>query len=509
MVNREDADRPVLNLRRNTALSVVEVVVNGAGLFVLVTLLYAHVGAKGIGLWSLVMGVVSVIRVAELGIAFGLSRRIARWSSRVDGNGLGAFIYGALIVSLCLQGALVVAGAGPAVWVLRRFVDPALMPEVLHLLPLAALSVMLSTLASCLHGVLTGLHRSDLRSVISMLSGILFVGLTAALLGARGLEGAVLAQIAQGAFVLVTSAIVAGRLVAGLFRPRRPAIRPIFDLIAGYGLAFQGTTLVAIVLEPTTKFLLAAYASLEAVGYFEMAIRVVQQARNVVAAPNLALIAAFADLERRDMDSLRMLYVRSFDLTLLLGPLAFAAVVLAAPILGEVWTGHAAPLFVLFCGVLATGHLIAAMALPAQSLFLGLGLQRWTFAAQVTTALLNGLLGAILGALFATIGVAVALALALALGALVLIVPGRRWTGVGMRTILGVNGIAVLATAAMGTVVASGAFFAVRGHHELLLATSAMLVTFGLFVALPVLSHPLARKAVAGVRSRVTSRRLF
>lgn len=491
-------------VRRNAFFSAVEVLVNGVGMFVLVVVLYRQVGAAGIGVWSLVMAIANLVRIADLGLAAGIARFVARAGAGGETADPGRVVTAAVLVTAGLHGVLATIAYWPAAWALRMLVTPDRLPVAMEILPWALLSVSVTSIAAVVISVAIGLHRSDVKSVFAVVGGVVLVGGTALLLPVMGLHGAVIAQIGQG---LVMSAglwtmirrepplVASGR--------GRPAFREVFRLVRANGVPVQGTFLATLTVEPTTKAFLAAVGPIEAVGYFEMANRVVQQARAVAAAPNLSLVSTFADFDHRDRVGLTILFRRAVDLTLLIGPLVLGAAVAGAPFLAQVWTGYAAPLFVAFLVVLSAGAVVGLMSIPAYSFAYGLGEHRWAFAGQVTATLLNVVLGGGLGLAFGSVGTVVGLAVATAVGAAVLVAPVRRRTAVRMRDVLAGPGGAVLAASIAGAAAGLLGYWTAQPTVGTLAAGGVSGALFLACVAVPVVRHPLFGKTVVGLRARV------
>lgn len=491
-------------VRTNAFFSAVEVLVNGVGMFLLVIVLYRHVGAAGIGVWSLVMAIANLVRIADLGIAPGIARFVALWGAGGETADPGRVVAAAAIVTAAAHGALALVAYLPAAWALRMLIAPDRLPAALELLPWALLSVSLVSVSSLVISVVVGLHRSDLRSVVAVAGGIVLVGGTALLLPVMGLLGAVVAQIGQGLVMSVGLWLMVRReapAVASVLG--RPAFGVVLGLVRSNGVPVQGAFLATLTIEPTTKAFLAAIGPIEAVGYFEMAHRVVQQARSVAAAPNLSLVSAFADFDHRDKVGLRILFRRALDLTLLIGPLVLGAAVAGAPFLAQVWTGYAAPLFVAYLVVLSAGAAVGLVSLPAYSFATGLGEHRWAFAGQVTVALLNVALGAALGLAFGSVGTVAGLAIATAVGSLVLVAPVRRRTAVRVREVLVGPGGVVVAGACAGAVAGILGYWTIQPSVGTLAAGAASGLLFLLCAIVPTVRHPIFGKTVVGLRGRV------
>jgi O-antigen/teichoic acid export membrane protein len=175
------------------------------------------------------------------------------------------------------------------------------------------------------------------------------------------------------------------------------------------------------------KLLLANFAGLASIAWYEMAGRLITQVRAVVVNAMEALVphvAALGDAHHRN--TLAADYRRVFALNLALTSSGMGLVVANLPIIGWLWIGHTETHFLLFALLLAATWWVNALAVPAYFVAQGLGVQRWNVVSHVTMALANSILGFFLGKRFGGIGVLVAFGIAIAAGTIVILVGMHR-----------------------------------------------------------------------------------
>lgn len=387
-----------LNLKSNTIWSTAEVIVSGLALFVLFKYVVVFVGIKGLGLWSLVLATTSLARLGDLGAAAGLSRFVAIAMARGDQRQAGAYIDTAFITNLilyCVFGAVLY---GPLRYGLSIVVPVETLAEARSLLPYAIASFVLLNLNSVMLSALIGYQRTDLKSKTVIASVFLQIAVVAVLISTFGLVAMAIGQIVQYGFTALTARL--------LFRRIAPAsgchLIPIgfsktaFRDLLGFGLKLQAASLVSFAFEPLTKFVISATGGLEVLGVFEMAYRMVLQARHIIAAPLQALLPAFAHLDETDPSALRDLYEKAVVSSLLAGGTLLSLLALTSPLISWLWIGSVNTTFIAFAAICCLGWFVNLVAAPAYILGLSRGHIGWNVAGHVITSFAGPLAGFVL-----------------------------------------------------------------------------------------------------------------
>lgn len=279
---------------KTSFLLTAQVIVSGVTLFLLYRYLYVALGAASLGLWSLVLATTGVTRFAELGLAGSLSRFVARYLGLDDPLRASLVVETGLLTIFAAMSCVCLIGF-PIVWLLVGKVIPqARLTMARELLPYAAVSVVLSTVASAVQSALDGCSRLDLRARIAILANLVYVCLGIFAAHRFGLKGLAWAQLAQSAVAFILGWSFLRRLLPDLsLAPRR--WRPgVLREMLGYSVYYQVAGISSLAYEPVTKMLLAKYGGLAELGFFEMANRVAFLFRSVVIAPQQALLPAAA-----------------------------------------------------------------------------------------------------------------------------------------------------------------------------------------------------------------------
>ena len=385
-------------------------------LFLLYRFLIHAIGIERFGVWSLVLATTSVITLANQGFSTSIVKFVAKYAVHEKTEDISTLVQTAL-VSMGIALAIVSVGLYPAAkWILKLLLPAAMIAEAYPLLPFALLSLWLNVSGSILLAALAGYQKITHRNYIVLGGAFIFLLLCYAFVPSSGLLGLAYAQMIQTAACLLATWILLRRQI-----PNFPLIpyrwdRALFREMLGYGLHFQFITVSQALREPVTKVLLARFGGLAMTGYYDMASRWVVSFRELIVQANQVLIPTVSNLQERDPKSLPALYRESYRLIFFLSVPTFAFVIVAAPIVSQIWIGSYESAFVRFVALLAAGWLVNVLANPAYVFDLGIGRLQWVSIGCAATAILNTGLGFMIGSRFGATAVVAVSAASLAAG---------------------------------------------------------------------------------------------
>lgn len=410
-----------LNLKRNAVWATIEAGCSSAIAFLLYKIVISFLGVESLGVWSLVLATTSLMRLADAGAATGLGRFVAK-SSEIGGDLTARnYIDTAILTNLGLYLLLALTFYWPAKYGLGFVIhDPSALQSAHDLLPYALASFVLGNLAGAAGSTLTGLQRTDLRSMVNISSLVVQIFASLMLVPGSGLIGLAQAQLLQNGFVLLSALILAHFIMykhVGILFPFHWRKRAFKDLV-GFGIKLQLSGIVSFLCDPLTKFLMTSFGGLEAVGLFEIANRLVFQVRSLLASPIHVLVPAFAFLEENNPEEVNNLYRRSIALTAGIGIPLIAGLAATSPLISLILLAKLDFLFVSFVLLLSCGWLANLLAAPAYLLGEGTGHVRWNILGNLVVISGSLVFGCILGRAIGGPGVAMAAAAAQILGSL-------------------------------------------------------------------------------------------
>lgn len=373
-------------LRRNAVLSLAQAVVGVLALFITYRFLLAQAGAAALGLWSLTVGTLSFVRLADISGGQALTRLVAVAEANPTGAKAAAFIDTVVLFSLLLYGVLSLVAWLPFGWILSIMVEEGRRAEALRLLPWAFASLITMVLAATQTSALDGLQRADLRSLVMMAGYVVFTLLALLLIPTHGVRGLALAQVAQQILVLVGARMISVRLVQGLSLVPVQWSLPALRQSVGYGLRLQANTLAGMVYDPLSRLLINHFDGLAVLGVYEVASRVVVQVRSLLIAAATPLVPAFASAHDKDEKRATDLLHRSIWMTTMIGGAFAIGLILLAPIVSLLFFAQVKPLFVILVIALASAYFINTSVVPLYLYAQGAGLLRWNIAGQVVIA---------------------------------------------------------------------------------------------------------------------------
>lgn len=397
------------------------------GLFLVYRAVIRSLGPGQLGVWALVTSWVAISGALSLGVPAGVVRFTAKYLAIGDKRSAEAILSTALLFTMVSSSLMVLLAYPLGLHFIPVFFDVVSQErDALRIFPMSLLVFWVSSVASTVLSALDGAHRIKQRTIVWIISTVIFAMLSLLLVQRWQLMGLMYAQVIQ-----YISLFAVGYLFL------RPALRinistcsvSAFRELLAYGSILQIANLCAMAYDPVTKSLIAWFGGAAATGYYEMAQRVIIQLRSVVVSSCQALLPTFASRSFSDAAKQEAgFYETVANITTFFSVPAFTLLVLSLPIVSILWIGSYQPAFVLYGILLAVGWTTNAISAPAYFASLGTGLVRQVAAAHLIMALLNIILGGVGGMLGGPVGVAMGWSMSLTVGSVIHIWAYRRWT---------------------------------------------------------------------------------
>jgi len=420
---------------KNAGFSVLQVFVVAATLLVLYRILLETIGIQKLGIWSLVLASTSLTGVGGLGMPGSVVKFVAKYDARGEPWNVERLVQTAFW-SIAIVSGILLAAAYPACSYLLSVAMPSGgLLDARAILPHAIFSIWLMLLASVVYSALDGLQRFVLRGSTLMVGSVLNLALCATFATKFGLPGVAWAKIGQNAFLLVLSTTLLAKCLRSGSWLRPGWSRPLFRESIGYGITFQLMSLTNLLWDPLTKGLLSKFGTLEMVGYYEMAARLVTQLRSIVVSANAVLVPVISEQQERSPENIVRLYLDTYSILFVLTLPAFALLVVCLPLISTLWIGRYEAAFALFGSLLSAGWFLVTLGGPAFFTYLGTGELGWSLTGQVTVAILNLALGMALGMQFGGVGVVCGWVLALSIGSVVVYLSFHKRYGIPLAAL--------------------------------------------------------------------------
>lgn len=347
---------------RQAVASLVDVVIQGVALAFLYGYLLRALGADQVGLWAVVFSIAAIGRGADLGLSRGLIRYLPlqtddprRSPDLVDSAVVGTLV---LLAPLCLVSAA-------ALWFVMPLTIHSSLRDAQALVPWALVLLAAMTMGQVYLNALTAVFRTDQRSYVNIAATLVMLSATVSLVPAYGLRGVAWAQTIQHVVSIAVSALHLKRSLPGFRLVPRGAGRKDMRLLFTYGLKLHAAGLAMLLFEPATRIIMARVGTLDAVAYYDMASRLLQQARNLIVVANQVMSPYFARLSALSRVELLAAYRSALSMTLFFSLPTMAVLVGSAPLIAILWIGKSNDLFVVFVAILSVGWTVNILSAPS------------------------------------------------------------------------------------------------------------------------------------------------
>ena len=420
----------------NAISASVQVVVVGLAYFFLYKYLINKLGVEQLGVWSLILSTSSIATLANFGITSGLVKFVADFNAKKKHAEIPELIFTAFVSVAGFYAILIAIIYLLASFIIDRIVDKEHIDIALKLLPFSLLSLFINEIGGVFTSVLEGYQKNYLRNIIYVVSTIIFLMVVFYLVPDHGLMGVAYAQVFQAALVMTGAFIFGSKVCGGINLFKLGWNKAIFKQLISYGSKFQLVSIFQIMYEPVTKALLSKMGGLAIVGFYEMASRLINQARAFIVNANQVMIPVVAHAANEGKDEVKSIYAKSLSITLLVASILVSGVIALGSVISLAWIGHYEPMFIFSLNVLGIAIYINILCGPAYFGALGEGKLNLLMISSCIMACLIVVLGYMLGLWLGGTGVIIAWGITLSTGTVVLIYYYQRSLNAGLRDVL-------------------------------------------------------------------------
>lgn len=422
-------------ISKNIIYSVIEVLVSTFILFFLYRYILEILGAKQLGLWSLILSTASIANISEFGLSGSVVRFVAKYIAIGKNNEASKVIQTALGSIGIVLGLLFIIVYFVLTMILHLFVPLESLNEAKVLLPYATFSMWLNVLSGIIQSGLDGYQRTDLRRIVSVFSNILYFFISIYLIKELGLLGLAISQIAQQFFVICINWCILYYII-----PEIPVVpyqwsTVLFKEMMVYGVNFQIISLLAIMVEPLIKLLLSKFGGLSEVGYYDMACKLIQKFRMILTNASQVLIPAYTTLYEKK-SSIETLYLKNFHFLFSISLIGYSLLCSLSIGISYLWIGHKEPFFVFATVLLSISWFTTTINSPAYFALLGIGKLRWNLIAHLTTPIITVFLGIPAGLYRGSEGIIIARLISSAIGGYLIIYGFHKETNINYKNLL-------------------------------------------------------------------------
>jgi O-antigen/teichoic acid export membrane protein len=402
-------------LRKNIASNILRSLIGGVILFAIFRYLNLTLGIDDFGIWTTVIAISTLLRLASLGLAQALLRQIS--INLISGKKKLAIFYIETTLTTIL---LIYLACFPLLKIGIDFgIDRTFTGDdkekAISIALLTIYLVIISEIGMVFHSIIEGFQRMEVNALISIFGQLTMLMCVLVLVPEHGLKGVLFAQIAQAIFILVFSWLWIKKQL-----PKLPLIPKIWSIkilksMLGYGCNISLTNACAFLMDPITKIFLTKMGGPSLSAYFELASQFIQRFRGILLTANSAVIPKIAELTKYNQDDIKEIYNENLKIALILSMAVYSVLLASSDLLSILMFKDIKPTFINMITILTIGWLINALAASAYFSNLGTGKVGINTISQIFMGILNLILCLLLGNELNGMGVTVSYATAVTL----------------------------------------------------------------------------------------------
>jgi O-antigen/teichoic acid export membrane protein len=412
----------------NVISSGAQVLVIGIVYFFLYKYLLSKLGVELLGVWSVVLSTSSLATLANFGVADSVVRFVALYLREENMVKIKELIFTAslFLFSLFVLISLIIYPF--ASLILKGILPLKFIQQGLTILPFSLVCLVINSVNGVFSSVLDGMQKNYLRNSIFVFSSISLLFFTYYFVPKFGLKGVAYAQVIQSLLVILSCFILVVRYLD--YNPFKwNWSKDVFAQIFSYGIKFQFISIATMLNDPITKIFLGKFGGMAFTGYYEMANRLINQARGVIVNSNQALVPVMVGLTKEELPGF---YKRVFSNVFFFSLAAVGILALSVNIISFYWIGNHQPIFCNTVQILAFSLLINLLCGPAYFYYMADGKLNKLIKTQIILGAFNLILSAILGYYFKGYGVIFAWTISVLLASFYLILVFNRMYKIGI-----------------------------------------------------------------------------
>ena len=416
----------------NVVTSGAQVLLIGIIYFFLYRFLLKSLGVELLGVWSVVLSTSSLANLANFGVADSVIRFVALYKEEKDDFKIKQLIFTASVF-LTILFILIAAVIYPFADLILQAVLPAkYIKEGLIILPYSLLCLIINAVNGVYASVLDGFQKNYLRNLIFSFSSLILLFGTYFLAPHYNLKGVAFAQIAQSLFTLLACLVIIIFKIG--YNPLKwNWSKSIFKQIFSYGMKFQFISLAAMVNEPIIKIFLGKFGGMAFAGYYEMANRLLSQARGVIVNATQSLVPILVNVSKAEVPAF---YKKIFSNVIFFSLSAICLIIPSGRLISYFWIGHYQPVFYYTLMLLAFSTFVNLLITPSYFYYIAKANLNILIKTHIIISITNILFGALAGYFFGGYGVVCGWFLAINIGSFFLMFYFNREHTIIFKTLL-------------------------------------------------------------------------
>lgn len=397
----------------NALSTVGQVVVSGLTYFFLYGIWVRELGVKQLGIWSIVWTTTYFAAMANGGIPVGVVKFVAEAYTKADTEKIRRILTISVGLTIILNSLICSLLYLNVNWIFKLLIDSSNDAQIaISIFPAALISFWLLNIANVFLLTLDGLQANYIRSILNIFSSLILFA-SAFILKNNGLNGITTSYIIYTSFLLISALISLIKLLKTPLILSLTFDSTLFWSLLKYFTKSQVGFTSVLFYDPITKFFLAKYGSLESVGLYEMANRLVSQVRTMIVSANQVMIPKIIETSVKSTENTKVLYIKMFKTLINISTPIFFSIIFFAPYISLIWIGRIELFFIASLYSLVFGWYFHTLSSPAYVNNMSTGELKQNINQHLLIATLNTTLSALGGVIFGEYGIVIAWAITL------------------------------------------------------------------------------------------------
>lgn len=423
-------------MKLNAIFFASQITITSVCLFLQYKLIYNYCGAEQLGLFSLLMAISGVTKLAEFGMGAGIVKYIAQYKHENNISKCKKIIETSVLFVTVVTLALMLLIYVPLNYAINEQAPKELLSSAEGLIPYILILLVITSIYTALQSAIDGLNFIYIRAIILSIGSVMVTFVVFLQVEKYGLIAVVGAQIAVGIIYILSYLVFLYLKIGRLCFLPKNFCKDSFREMLKYNSSFQTITLISLVFDPITKALLGYFGGLANVGLYELASKLLSQIKNLIALPNQVIVPIIARKAKETEGGSLQLYKLNLALILSITAPIYGIVVLSIPAISELWIGTYSLMFVNYSIILSAGFFINGLSNPAYYYSIGRGELGVNIVTHIIIATINLVLGGMLGIFFGGVGVVAGWSISLAAGSVYLILKTQNLNGIKINDVL-------------------------------------------------------------------------
>jgi O-antigen/teichoic acid export membrane protein len=184
--------------------------------------------------------------------------------------------------------------------------------------------------------------------------------------------------------------------------------------------------------DPLVKAMMSRFGGLEALGFYEMANKLILQGRAIIVEASRVMVPAVATLQEHDQTKAAQLFATTYRLTFYISVLFYGLLGISITSISVLWLGHYQETFILYSLLLTLGWFMNTLIGPAYFSNLGSGKLKENMISHAIMGMCSLIFGVVLGKYFGGDGVVVGTVISLIAGSMYLLITYIKHAGINL-----------------------------------------------------------------------------